>query len=89
MALGLIHGLRLNGKRVPQDISVIGFDNLQECRYSTPQLTTISQNISIKAERAADALFQMIREKKKMSMNEIIEVELVERQSVRPISGAD
>ncbi|WP_342758114.1 LacI family DNA-binding transcriptional regulator [Kineothrix sedimenti] len=89
LALGLIHGLRLNGKRVPQDISVIGFDNLQECRYSTPQLTTISQNISIKAERAADALFQMIREKKKMSMNEIIEVELVERQSVRPISGAD
>ena len=89
LALGLIRGLRLNGKRVPQDVSVIGFDNLLECRYSTPQLTTISQNISLKAERAADALFQMIREKKKLSINEIIEVELVERQSVWQLSDED
>ncbi len=89
LALGLIQGLRLSGKRVPQDVSVIGFDNLLECRYSTPQLTTVSQNISVKAERAAAALFQMIREKKKLSMIEIIEVELVERQSVWQLSDAD
>lgn len=86
LALGIMEGLRLSGKLVPEDISVIGFDNLPECRYSNPQLTSVSQNIPWKAERAAEFLFQMIREKPDFAVDEKVDVEIVERQSVRTIS---
>lgn len=85
LALGLMQGLRLCGKRVPEDISIIGFDNLIECRYAQPMLTTVSQNIEKKADMASDLLFKMIENGDKKGGKEMIDVELVERQSVIPI----
>lgn len=83
LALGIMEGLRLSAITVPDDISIIGFDNLPECRYSTPQLSTVSQNITMKAELAAKYLFQMIDSNRHIMINEKIDVEIVERQSVR------
>ena len=80
-----MQGLRLCGKRVPEDISIIGFDNLLECRYAQPMLTTVSQNIEKKADMASDLLFKMIENEEMTIAKEIIDVELVERQSVIPI----
>lgn len=85
LALGIMAGLKLSGMTVPEDISIIGFDNLPESRYSTPQLTTVSQNIKLKAELAANYLFQMIDNNKNMAIDEKIDVEIVERQSVRKL----
>lgn len=83
IALGIMEGLHLSGKRVPEDISIVGFDNLTEGRYSTPKLTTVSQNISLKAEIAAKHLFEMIRSKEERRIDESVDVEMVERQSVK------
>lgn len=83
LALGIMEGLRLSGKMVPEDISVIGYDNLSECRYSVPQLTTVSQNIIEKAELTAHYLFQMINTRSELIINEMTDVEIIERQSVR------
>lgn len=83
VALGIIEGLRLSGKLVPEDISVVGFDNLAEGRYSNPQLTTVSQNITLKAEIAANSLFEMIKLKEEKQVDESVDVEIIERQSVR------
>ncbi|MCR5254863.1 MAG: LacI family transcriptional regulator [Acetatifactor sp.] len=85
LAFGVMEGLKLSGLKVPDDISVIGFDNLPECRYSNPQLTTVSQNLEKKAHDAGDALFRMIESKEMISVNEIVDVEIVERQSVREV----
>lgn len=85
IALGLMEGIRLSGKRVPDDYSIVGFDNLPECQYSTPKLTSINQNISKKAERSAELLFSFIKNKRVTPVNEVISVDLVERQSVRAI----
>ncbi|MBP5198677.1 MAG: LacI family DNA-binding transcriptional regulator [Lachnospiraceae bacterium] len=85
LAFGVMEGLKLSGLKVPDDISVIGFDNLPECRYSNPQLTTVSQNLEKKASDAGDALFRMIESKEMISVNEIVDVEIVERQSVREV----
>lgn len=86
LAFGVMEGLRLCGKKVPDDISVIGFDNLPECSYSTPKLTSISQNLPQKALLVGECLFRMIREKESISVNEKVDVEIIERQSVKDIS---
>lgn len=85
LAFGIMEGLRLCGLNVPDDVSIVGFDNLPECKYSNPQLTTVSQNLEQKAFLAGECLFRMIREKKKIVTNEIVDVEIVERQSVKQL----
>jgi LacI family transcriptional regulator len=86
LALGCMEGLRLSGKIVPDDVSIIGFDNLPECRYSNPKLTTVSQNISLKAEKMAKYLFMMIENKEQIVVNDKVDVEIIERQSVKSLS---
>lgn len=89
LAFGIMEGLRRSGLNVPEDISIVGFDNLPECRYTNPQLTTVSQNLEQKAYLAGKYLFEMIREKKKIEVNEKVDVDLIERQSVKAISVPD
>lgn len=85
-AFGVMEGLRIGGKRIPEDISVIGFDNLLECQYSYPRLTTISQNIEQKAEKAGKLLFAMIRKEPTAESWEKNDVCVVERNSVRDLN---
>lgn len=85
-AFGIMEGLRRKGKHIPEDVSVIGFDNLVECRYSYPQLTTISQNVERKAESASRILFRMIQGDKGDVVNEVSDVEVAERSSVRELA---
>ena len=84
VAFGVMEGLRLCGLRVPDDISVIGFDNLPECQYTSPKLTTISQNFQQKARLVGESLFKMIREEP-VTAAEVIDVEIIERQSVKDL----
>lgn len=86
MAIGIIEGTKLNGKIVPNDLSVIGFDNLLPSIYVTPKLTTISQDIEAKATAAVNLLIEYI-EKGSVESNKItFDVEIVERQSVGQLS---
>lgn len=85
VAFGVMEGLRVCGVNVPNDISVIGFDDLPECCYSNPKLTTISQKVEQKAFLVGEYLFKMIRKKKTITVNKKIDVEIIERQSVKEI----
>ncbi|MEV0975563.1 substrate-binding domain-containing protein [Streptomyces sp. NPDC049915] len=58
MALGVYEALAERGLRVPDDVSVIGFDDAPEARWSTPALTTVRQPL---AEMAATALGLLVR----------------------------
>jgi LacI family transcriptional regulator len=57
-AFGAIHALREQGLRVPDDISVIGFDDLAPAGWADPPLTTIRQPLAQMGSAAVDALVQ-------------------------------
>lgn len=85
LAFGVMEGLRLSGLNIPDDVSIVGFDNLPECQYSHPQLTTVSQNLEKKAQLVGEQLFKMIRCKEKESVSHNVDVEIIERQSVKQL----
>ena len=82
-AIGIMEGARLGGLRVPIDLSVIGYDDLSLCRFTTPKLTSISQNVELKAQTAIKLLLEKILAGNNDDPCQItLDVELVERQSV-------
>ncbi|MBP5265417.1 MAG: LacI family DNA-binding transcriptional regulator [Lachnospiraceae bacterium] len=85
VAMGIMEGIRQCGYSVPEDISVIGFDNLPESEYITPKLTTIAQDFDRKAQLAVESMFEMIENKDKKPGSSRIPVQLMERQTVREI----
>ena len=85
LAFGVMEGLRRGGKQVPEDVSVMGFDDLPECRYTHPQLTSISQHLEEKAQCAGEYLFSMLRDGVTLTGNRKVDVALKERQSVRAL----
>ena len=84
-ACGIITGLARAGVRVPEDISVVGFDNLSMSKMMVPRLTTISQNIEWKARRAGDLLFEMITTGASLTVCEQLSPELEDRDTVKNI----
>jgi len=60
MALGALRAIKEAGKRVPDDISVIGFDGIPESEYTDPPLTTIQQPIFEKGQKAAAMLIDLL-----------------------------
>lgn len=84
-AVTLIDQLEQMGYQVPRDYSVIGFDDLSISRYTTPKLTTIFQDIDLKAKTACDILFRHIEDNNMPMENVCLDVKLIERQSVRSL----
>lgn len=62
IALGLYEGFRSAGLRIPDDVSVVGFDDILEAQLVTPGLTTVHQPAEEKGRRAGELLVRMIRD---------------------------
>ncbi|MET8862106.1 LacI family DNA-binding transcriptional regulator [Nonomuraea sp. NPDC004580] len=60
LALGAIRALTRAGWRVPDDVAVVGIDDIEEGQYSTPSLTTVAPDKGELARRAVDALLETI-----------------------------
>lgn len=85
LAIGTIKGLYEQGKLVPRDYSVIGFDDLEVSQYLTPGLTTIRQQISLKGQRAVELLLKHIHDPSLPKQEEILPLQLMVRGSVQTI----
>lgn len=81
-AIEVINYLTDNGYRIPDDISIAGFDDIPAATIVRPALTTIKQDIGVRAEIAMKLLNKLLRGKAEDN-NVILTVELVERDSVK------
>lgn len=82
LAVGIIQGMRLCGKNCPDDYSIIGFDNLDMCKYCHPQLTSVSQSIEDKAVFAAKSIIEMAQKREQMVVDRKVKITIAERASV-------
>jgi DNA-binding LacI/PurR family transcriptional regulator len=80
-AIGAIRALQEQGLRVPQDISVLGFDDIPGAAFHNPSLTTVRQPLNRMGEVAAQTLLDRIEGKKEYPSEIAIEPELVVRES--------
>jgi LacI family transcriptional regulator len=87
-AIGAIRALKDAGLRVPEDVSVVGFDDIQSAAYSTPSLTTVRQPLFEMGQRGAQVLLERIANREAPSPAEIVMApELVVRESTGPASA--
>ncbi|WP_343210670.1 LacI family DNA-binding transcriptional regulator [Anaerolentibacter hominis] len=85
IALGAIRALQEEGIRVPEDVSVIGFDNLPFCEISNPRLTTIHVYKQEMGEMAVKRLVDRLENGSKVKAKIQVCTEFVERESVKVI----
>jgi len=83
MALGAYRAIQERGLRIPEDISIIGYDDLELVSYLNPPLTTIRQPRQQLGEQAADLLINYLQTKTPMPDDLVLTPELVVRQSVK------
>ncbi|MFP4287040.1 MAG: LacI family DNA-binding transcriptional regulator [Candidatus Izemoplasmataceae bacterium] len=82
LALHALRALHKLGKKVPEDVQVIGFDNIELCELVTPNLSTIDQSIETIAEEATKTLVSIINKNETIA-HKVIPVNLIERESTK------
>jgi DNA-binding LacI/PurR family transcriptional regulator len=84
MALGLLRALHERGRRVPQDISVVGFDDIPESASFIPPLTTVHQDFAEVGRRCVDGVLRQIRNQSSEHGTALVPTRLVPRSSTGP-----
>jgi LacI family transcriptional regulator len=85
LAIGLLCYLNLKGVRIPDDLSVIGFDNIRMARMTIPQLTTVAQPMYEIGYRAVEKLHSRISGEEDPVLREYVSHEIIVRSSTRRI----
>ena len=86
-AIGAIRAMQEEGLRVPQDVSVMGFDDIQWAAFNTPSLTTVRQPLGKMGEIAAETVISMIEQTREHPAEIAIEPTLVVRESTGSAPG--
>ena len=81
MAIGAYKAIIEEGYKIPEDISIIGFDDIITAQYLTPSLTTIKVFTDFMGEVAFDLLLEKIKEERSLSKKIVLPVKLIIRDS--------
>jgi DNA-binding LacI/PurR family transcriptional regulator len=81
MAIGAIHALRRAGKRVPNDVAIVGYDDVPVAAFCHPPLTTIHQPMSEVGRVATSLLIQLIENPDTEKREILLKPELVRRET--------
>ncbi len=82
IAIGVMEALRNRSINVPEEISVIGFDDMFYARFMNPKLTTVKQKIIEMGEAAGNLAIDILKERKVEQNKIVFAPELIERSSV-------
>lgn len=83
IAASILKCLKKIKKNVPEDVKVIGFDNVSIANVTDPPLSTIAQPVHDMSELATHTLFKLINDEEIDELHHIIPVELIERESTK------
>src|SRR5580698_8355712 len=87
-AMGAIRALRESGLHVPEDVSVIGFDDIQSAAFQNPALTTVRQPLREMGRAAAEILLKRInRPGSELHDQHVVEPELIVRETTARAAG--
>lgn len=81
MALGCLHALDEKGYKVPEDVKLVGFDDVSVSRFCNPPMTTITQNTDELGKLAAESLLKLMRKEEIKEREMIVPVSLNVRKS--------
>jgi DNA-binding LacI/PurR family transcriptional regulator len=84
LALGVLRALHERGRRVPHDVSVVGFDDVPEAAFFIPPLTTVRQSFGDVARAALTLLLGQMKAEPGAADTVIVPAQLVVRESVAP-----
>ncbi|WP_338703495.1 LacI family DNA-binding transcriptional regulator [Streptomyces sp. Q6] len=84
MALGLLRALNERGRRVPDDVSVIGFDDIPESGSFLPPLTTVHQDFAEVGRRCVQSALRQVRESEEERGTTLVPTRLILRASTGP-----
>lgn len=87
IGIGVLRAAAERNIRVPSELSVIGFDDIQMSRYVYPSLTTVGQSILQLGEMAADVLLRRITTPARALDQRIVTPSIVMRESTAPLAG--
>lgn len=82
MAFGILKAMHEAKKQIPEDLSIVGFDNAKGCEYSKPALTSVDQPVYDRGRMAVEALVAAIREENPTLTHKTLPVSLKIRNSV-------
>ncbi|MFY1702780.1 LacI family DNA-binding transcriptional regulator [Micromonospora sp. WMMA1923] len=82
LALGVLRALHEHGRRVPDDVSVVGFDDVPEAAYFIPPLTTVRPDFDAVAAASLDLLMEQIESGSNRALRHTIAPTLITRDSV-------
>jgi DNA-binding LacI/PurR family transcriptional regulator len=86
LALGILRALHERGRRVPEDISIVGFDDVPEAEFYIPPLTTVRPDFAAAATASLDLLLAQIRTGHRGGERRVLAPRLISRDSVAPPS---
>ena len=84
MALGVYEATRKRGLRVPEDLSIVGFDDLPQARWASPPLTTVRQPLEEMGRFAVHTVLRLLNDGRLESSKVELATELVVRESTTP-----
>ncbi|MBC3273111.1 LacI family DNA-binding transcriptional regulator [Pseudomonas sp. SWRI81] len=88
MAIGALKRIRQAGLRIPEDMSLVGFDDIPMAAYCDPPLTTISQPAEAFGEKAVEMLIALIEKQALATRHVVLPFTLTPRSSTAPFGGA-
>ncbi|MGC1616540.1 MAG: LacI family DNA-binding transcriptional regulator [Candidatus Acidiferrum sp.] len=90
-AIGAIQALRESGRRIPEDVSVVGFDDIQSAAFQNPGLTTVKQPLREMGVLAAETVLQRINASVKQTYPReiVVEPDFIVRGSTGPAPRID